>query len=94
MRLHFVCRDNLNVTETGGGTFETGFWKVSAQVALKAKRVYLHQTKEFDSYLQGSVVGIKTTEYLGKPRFIFVVQQDEDSMHWEGNGSGEKGYGY
>lgn len=39
--MHFVCRDDLNVTDFGNGTFETGVWAVSAQAAQNTRRVAL-----------------------------------------------------
>lgn len=94
VEMHFVCRDDLNVTDFGNGTFETGFWFVSAEAARTVRTVALHQDKVSPSYRQGQVIGRRTTIYEGKPRFIFRVRDDRRPLAWGGGGSGEKGYVY
>lgn len=46
IEMHFVCRDDLNVTDLGDGTFETGVWYVSAEAARTVRTVALHQDKK------------------------------------------------
>lgn len=93
-RLHFVCRDNLNVTEGAGGTFVSGYWKVSAKTAEEAEYLFLHQSRGQASYRQGKVIGAKRVDYGGAVRYVFTVKDSDGSADWEGNGTGEKGYGY
>ena len=92
VEMHFVCRDDLNVTDFGDGTFETGVWYVSAEAAQTVRTVALHENKEQPSYRQGRVIGRRSTIYEGKTRFIFHVRDDRRPIAWAGGGSGEKGY--
>lgn len=92
--MHFVCHADLNVTDLGDGTFETGVWFVSAEAARTVASVALHETKAVPSYRQGAVVARRATIYEGKRRFIFRVRDDGRPVPWAGGGSGEKGYVY
>lgn len=94
VEMHFVCRDNLNVTDFGDGTFETGVWYVSSEAAQSVRTVALHQDKNSRSYRQGRVIGRRPTLYRGQARHIFLVRDDGRPMAWSGGGSGEKGYVY
>ena len=94
VEMHFVCRDDLNVTDFGDGTFETGVWYVSAEAARSVRTVALHQDKRSPSYRQGRVIGRRPTVYEGKTRYVFHVRDDGRPMAWDGRGSGEKGYVY
>lgn len=91
-RLHFICRDDLNVTVLENGDFVSGYWRVGADVALNAEFLALHATKDHSSYRQGAIVGRKLHE--DGQRYIFRVSPSDDSIDWEGEGAGEKGYGY
>lgn len=94
-RLHYVCRANLNVKEREDGLFESGIWHVGHKSAHSAVEVYLHESRDLPSFRQGKVVDRWTEEYRpGQMRFIFLLEPLVTSMGWEGNGSGEKGYGY
>ena len=90
--MHFVCRDDRNVTDHGDGTFDTGFWKVARQHCDTVEYVALHQSKEERSYRQGRVTSWRTTTYEGATRVIFTVEGDRNRRPWVGGGSGEKGY--
>ncbi len=94
VEMHFVCRDDLNVTDFGDGTFETGVWYVAAEAARTVRMVALHQDKFSPSYRQGTVIGRRTTMYQGKARYVFRVRDDGKPLRWAGGGSGEKGYVY
>lgn len=94
VEMHFVCRDDLNVTDFGDGSFETGFWAVSSEAAFTVRTVALHQAKSCPSYRQGRVIGRRTTLYQGKLRTLFRVQMAGQPLAWGGGGSGEKGYVY
>ncbi|MCK6524255.1 hypothetical protein L6R49_22850 [Myxococcota bacterium] len=94
IEMHFVCRDDLNVTDLGDGTFETGVWYVSAEAARTVRTVALHQDKNTPSYRQGQVIRRTTTVYEGKVRYVFRVREDGRPRAWGGGGSGEKGYVY
>ena len=90
--MHFVCRDDLNVTDHGDGTFETGVWLVAAEHARTVRLVALHQTKDTPSYRQGTVLARRSVIHEGKTRFVFRVRDDGQPRPWSGGGSGEKGY--
>lgn len=92
VEMHFVCRDDLNVTDFGDGTFETGVWYVSADAARTVRTLALHNDKRTPSYRQGAVVGRRAVQHEGKTRFVFRVRDDGRPMAWAGGGSGEKGY--
>ena len=92
--MHFVCRDDLNVTENEDGTFETGFWKVSSKWAGTGLTIALHQDRQSPSYRQGQVLSVKSCIYNGHSRLIFVVRPSKESLPWTGKGTGEKGYRY
>lgn len=84
----------MNVKRLDEGHFESGFWKVDGKHTTTVKRIYLHQSRSERSYLQGEVIGIRPVLYQGSQRFVFVIMEDSRSGDWEGNGTGEKGYGY
>lgn len=92
VEMHFVCRDDLNVTDFGDGTFETGVWYVSADAARSVRTLALHNDKRTPSYRQGVVIGRRAVIFEGKTRFVFKVRDDGRPMAWAGGGSGEKGY--
>ena len=92
--MHFVCRDDLNVTDHGDGTFDTGFWYVSRSHCPMVEYVALHQSKDRPSYRQGRVIRWRTTTYEGKARVIFTVREDGKPKRWVGRGSGERGYAW
>jgi hypothetical protein len=48
--MHFVCRNDLNVTDYGDGTFDTGFWKVSRAHCSMVEYVALHESRSTPSY--------------------------------------------
>ena len=86
VEMHFVCRDDLNVTDLGDGTFETGVWAVSAEAAFSVRTVALHQDKATPSYRQGRVIGRTTQLYQGKLRYVFRVREDGRPRVWGGGG--------
>jgi len=90
--MHFVCRDDLNVTDFGDGTFETGVWCVAAEHARTVRVVALHASRDTPSYRQGAVIGRRAVIHEGKTRFVFRVRDDGQPRVWSGGGSGEKGY--
>lgn len=90
--LHFVCRDDLNVTDHGDGTFDTGFWYVASRHADTAEYVALHESKAERSYRHGRILRWYTVDYEGKDRRVFLVKQEGQAREWVGDGSGEKGY--
>ena len=92
--MHFVCRDDLNVTDHGNGTFDTGFWAVSHKHCPGLEYVALHASKDSPSYRQGRVVAWRAVPYAGKERVIFTVESDNQRRDWVGGGSGERGYAY
>ena len=81
VEMHFVCRDDLNVTDLGDGTFETGVWAVSAEAAFSVRTVALHQDKATPSYRQGRVIGRTTQLYQGV--LVFSAGEDKDPSSWE-----------
>ena len=92
--MHFVCRDDLNITDHGDGTFETGFWAVALKHCETVAYVALHEAKDQLSYRHGRVIDWHTVEYEGRDRVVFVVQQEGPARAWVGKGSGEKGYAW
>ncbi len=92
--IHFVCRDDLNVTDHGDGTFETGFWVVAGKHLDDVEYVALHETKDRLSYRQGRVISWHHVIYEGRERVVFVVNQEGAPRGWVGGGSGEKGYAW
>jgi hypothetical protein len=92
--LHFVCRNDLNVTDHGDGTFETGSWYVARQHAETAEYVALHESKAERSYRHGRILRWYTVLYEGKTRVVFVVCQEGPLREWVGDGAGEKGYAW
>ena len=90
--MHFVCRDDANVTEHGDGTFDSGFWKVAKKHAETTEYIALHEAKHQASYRQGRVLRWFTVTYQGHDRVVFVVRQEVPARSWTGGGSGEKGY--
>ena len=93
-RIHFVCRDHLNVRDIEAGAFVSGYWKVSADVALSAEFLALHRSKNESSYRQGRIIARELVDYESGQRYVFTVQSSPEVLEWEGNGTGEKGYGY
>lgn len=92
--MHFVCKDDRNVTDHGDGTFDTGFWKVSTKHCDGVEYVALHESRDSLSYRQGRVISWRTTTYEGRTRVIFTVRSDQHRRTWSGGGSGEKGYAW
>lgn len=92
--IHFICRDNLNVTVHGDGTFETGFWVVARKHLDDVEYVALHPAKGRPSYRHGRVLGWHHVTYEGRLRVVFVVSQEGAPRTWVGGGSGEKGYAW
>lgn len=90
--MHFVCRDDLHVTDRGDGTFETGVWKIAEQHADSVETVALHRDKTSRSYRHGRVLSWYPVEHEGHQRIVFVVRQEGPPLAWAGGGSGEKGY--
>jgi len=90
--MHFVCRDDLNVTDRGDGTFETGYWAVASKHCETVEYVALHEAKDQLSYRQGRVIDWFTVDYGGRDRVVFVVREHGPARPWNGGGSGEKGY--
>ena len=85
----------MNVTVLSDGLVRSGFWKVSAKNAGTAVEIYLHQSKDKPSYRQGRIIQPATPQdYLGRPRFVFTFESFDTPGNWEGEGTGEKGYGY
>ena len=93
-RIHFVCRDDLNVRDIESGAFLSGYWKVGADVALSAEFLALHGSKKEPSYRQGRIITRELVDYESGQRYVFTVQSSPEVLEWEGNGTGEKGYGY
>ena len=93
-RLHFVCPNNLNVREIESGAFVSGYWKVSSDVALSAEFLALYQSKNEPSYRQGRIITRELVDYESGKRYVFTVQSSSEVFEWEGDGAGEKGYGY
>jgi hypothetical protein len=92
--IHFVCRDDLNVTDSGDGTFETGVWVVAQKHLDDVEYIALHDAKDRLSYRHGRVLGWHHVDYEGRERVVFVVRQEGPARAWIGGGSGEKGYAY
>ncbi len=93
-RIHLVCRDNTNVTERASGLFVSGYWKLGADVALGVEEVFLHQSRDVPSYRQGKIVERHLVPFENEKRTIFVCEPMDEGRAWEGQASGEKGYGY
>jgi hypothetical protein len=93
-RLHFVCRDDLNVQETEAETFVSGFWKLSAKAAVTAEFLALHQSRSEPSYRQGRLIARNLVDHELRKRYVFKVASSPEPVEWEGEGAGEKGYGY
>ena len=91
-RMHFVCRDSEHVKHLPDGRFETGFWKVAYESAKTVRVIALHDSREANSYLQGTVVDRRLVAYGDQQRYVFVVQAIDTPYRWTGNGTGEKGY--
>ncbi|MBS1705183.1 MAG: hypothetical protein JST40_04870 [Armatimonadetes bacterium] len=91
-RIHFVCRNNLNVTELQNGEFESGFWKVSYDVANSVKEIYLHNSRSDISYRQGEILGFRLFEHDGSQRYIFRLRPLAEPRKWFGGGAQEKSY--
>lgn len=84
----------MNVKVLSDGRVESGFWKVAAKNAKTAAEIYLHQSKGQPSYRQGRIIERPIREYRGHPRFVFIFEPFSTPQSWEGDGTGEKGYGY
>ena len=92
--LHFVCVDDLHVTDRPDGQFSTGYWKISADAAQTAQTLALHPNREAMSTRQGEIVERHFLPFEGSKRYLFVVRPTPSPVSWKGEGSGEKGYGY
>lgn len=92
--MHFVCRNDLNVTDHGDGTFDTGFWKVARIHCVDVEYVALHEAKSTPSYRQGQVINWRVVAMDGSPRIVFTVRQEGLPRQWIGKGSGEKGFAW
>jgi hypothetical protein len=90
--MHFVCHGDLNVTDYGDGTFDTGFWKVARHHCPSVEYVALHESRSTPSYRHGRVIRWRVVEKKGFPRVVFTVLQDESPRQWVGSGTGEKGF--
>ena len=90
--MHFVCRDDLNVTDHGNGTFTTGVWRVAESAAQSVERVALHASKSERSYRQGRVLRRESVLHEDQPHWQFLIRVDEQRVDWSGGGAGEKGY--
>lgn len=91
IELHVVCRGGLFVHHMPDGTFETGYWWISAEQAACLKTIALHETMKSDSYLQGEVLDHRFEEYENKLRAVFTVRPSASPLPW--SGSGARGYG-
>lgn len=92
--MHFVCRNDLNVTDYGDGTFDTGFWKVSRAHCSMMEYVALHESRSTPSYRQGRVIRWKVVVRDEGPRIVFTVRQEGPPRQWVGRATGEKGYAW
>ncbi len=92
--MHFVCRDDLNVTDHGDGTFETGVWAVAVKHCETVEYVALYEGKDQLSYRHGRVIDWYTVDYEGRDRVVFAVRQEGPARSWTGGGTGEKGYAW
>lgn len=89
-RIHFVCKDNENVTVRPSGIFVTGYWKLGADAALGVEAIYLHQTKDLPSYRQGKVVERYLVPFEGQQRYVFAIEPFEEALTWKGEATVEK----
>ena len=81
-RIHFVCRDDLNVRDIESGAFVSGYWKVGADVALSAEFLALHQSKNEPSYRQGRIIARDLVDYESGKRY--VLQFKPVQKFWTG----------
>ena len=89
-RIHFVCKDNENVTVRPSGIFVSGYWKLGADAALGVEFIYLHQTKDLPSYRQGKVVERYLVPFEGQQRYVFAIEPFDEALTWKGEAPVEK----
>ena len=93
--MHFICHSSANITLRKDGFYSSGFWDVGFDSASSVETIYLHEAKNDPAYWVGKVKDIQPGEWQGKQRVIFVCELSEETgQPWEGEGAGEKGYGY
>lgn len=91
IRIHLVCRNSLNVEDSGDGYFDSGHWKIAERRANTAQYLALHKSKVQQSYKQGVIEGWEPSQE--RPgRITFRVKTTDTPYEWVGGGTGEKGY--
>lgn len=89
--IHLVCRKDLDVEDLGNGYFKSGHWKISEHRARTAQYLALHESKNQQSYKQGTIENWERSEER-PDRIIFYVKATDQPKEWIGGGTGEKGY--
>ena len=89
-RIHFICRDRLNLKMIEPPLYQSGYWSLSKDDAekLKGGRIYLHQTKMEASYFGGIITNCEMKMYprKGKLRAVFEFISDNAGRNvpWDG----------
>jgi hypothetical protein len=97
---HFVCSKDRGVIDNPDGTFWSGSWVVAEEQVKRSLQygayLALHEAKRDQSYRQGEIIAYRTSSrsMIDKDEtgIEFQVRTSDQSVEWNGGGSGEKGY--
>lgn len=90
-RIHFICREGLNLKPIRFPEFESGYWDITSDDAstLIGGMIYLHETKATPSYFGGTVKNyrIEEIDQAHSKRIVFTVlsQKAGKCVPWEGD---------
>lgn len=84
-KIHFICRDRLNLHHAGDGVYTSGNWVVSTPDAnaLRGGMLFLHQTKAKPSYFGGRISSF-VQRPDGRIVFTFTFEPAGRGTPWPG----------
>ncbi len=93
--IHVVCKragpngEPLNVRDLTSSHFVSGKWVIAKKHLQPGVLFALHKSRADKSFMQGTIEDI---ESVNGSRVEVLVRRTAQSVEWEGNGTGEKGY--
>lgn len=97
VELHYICHNNLNVTEADNGRVRSGNWILAKEhcdlVVKNGVMLALYRNKKEKSFLQGKIVDWDPApEEPGQHRAKFTIEPTPEALEWVGEATGERGY--
>lgn len=89
-RLHVICKNGLHLKKVGPDTYESGYWPVAENDALRliGGMLFLHEAKAARSYFGGIVENFRQagTEWQQPERLVFTFRAARDGrgQRWHG----------